>query len=118
MQEDHLHTRKIVVPDASVKLLDLCLGSDENGILMPTANKRTKNIEYGKDCALKDLIAQRLNNHQKSTPLNIRKKEIYDECLEESEECSKNKNLEEFFTDGVVPIVLRKYLLHQQYRAC
>ncbi len=116
MHERSRHIRNFIVPDISVKLLDLCLSSDENGILMPPIHRRTKMIDYRADVTLKEMIEQKLKDKELMLPLTLRKRKLYEISVCKKKNCSENK-LEEMFSSGVVPITMRKHLLCKQCRA-
>lgn len=113
MQVQSQHIRRPIVPDISVKLLDLCLSPDESGILMPPVQRRSKMLEYCADLTLKELISQRLKDKEAAVPLVMRKRNLY----EKSKAAEKEEPLEEVFFSKVAPITMRKHLLHKQCRA-
>ena len=76
--------RESIVPDLSVKILDLCLNSDENGIAAPSTRRRAYSFEYGADQILKEVISKRIENHAKPVPLSQRKRSIYEQALKEN----------------------------------
>lgn len=117
MRSKNTILRKSVIPDIQVKLLDLCLNDDENGILMPITKRESKNIEFRADWALQDVITSRIKQKYECVPLVIRKRQLYEESVKKDEEEKLKHSLEQLFEFKNVPITKRKYLLYQRARA-
>ena len=113
MQKEMMHIRKSIIPDISVKFLDLCLSADENGILMPPLHRESKMMEYRADIALKELISQKLRSRELAIPLAMRKRQLY----MNSRNSKSSGDLDDLFVSGTVPIFMRKHLLCRQSRA-
>lgn len=106
--------RKTIIPDIQVKLLDLCLSDNENGILIPITKRESKNIEFRADWALQDVITSRIKQKQECLPLVIRKRQLYEEAIRKNKEEKLKHGLKQLFEFTNVPIIMRKYLLYQQ----
>ena len=117
MQEQSAHIRESVIPDISVKLLNLCLGPDENGVLMPPTHRTARSLEYRADVTLKEMIAQRLCDKKEALSLAIKKRKIYEITENNPEDLNKSNDFDKLFSLGVVPINLRKHMLYHQCRA-
>lgn len=112
-----LHIRDSVIPDLSVKLLNLCLSTNENEILIPQTQRENCDLNFQADITLKEIITQKINNESKGLPLALRKKKLYEKIILESKKEKKENDFEDIFTLEVVPITMRKHLLCRQCRA-
>ncbi len=117
MSTENIKIRKSIIPDIHVKLLDLCLSEDENGILMPITKRDSKSMDFRMDWALQDVITSRIKQKTECIPLVIRKRQLYEEAIKKDKEEKLKHNLELLFESKNVPITKRKYLLYQQARA-
>ena len=79
MLEQTLHIRRSIVPDTSVRILDICLASDENEILMQPISRSAKMLDFRADVTLKDMISQKIYNKEFAIPINLRKRKLYEE---------------------------------------
>lgn len=109
--------RKSVIPDIQVKILDLFLNDDENGILMPITKRESKNIEFRADWVLRDVITSRIKQKQECLPFVIRKRQLYEEAIKKDNEEKLKHDLARLCEFKNVPITMRKYLLYQQAKA-
>lgn len=75
------NVRKEIIPDVQMKMLELCLSDDENGIFMPSTKRKSQVSDFRADWALKDIISERIKNSQRPLPLALRKKKLYEESL-------------------------------------
>ena len=107
--------REAIIPDISVKLLNLCLGEDENGILMPITQRKTKDMDFRADWALQNVIKERIE--KKALPLVLRKKQLYENSIICLEIEKKQPSLDYLFKNGPAPIMMRKHLLNLNSRA-
>ncbi len=107
--------RECIIPDISVKILNLCLSDDENGILMPITQRKSKTMDFRADWALQSVIKERIEN--KTLPLVLRKKQLYENRKKLDDLEKKSNGLEDLLQTGCAPFLLRKHLLYQQCRA-
>lgn len=88
--------RDSIIPDSSVKLMALCLSDDDNELFLPSTQRKSKDIEFRGDWALQEIIQERIKSEQ---------------------ERIKHDKIEDIFSNGPAPIILRKLLLYKQARA-
>ena len=120
MIERRAKIRTSIIPDSSVKLLELCLSDEENGIFIPTTQRKTSNIEFRGDWALQNVITERIQKSYSQPniqPLVLRKRELLKSKKQIKKSTEETQKIEEIFKQGNVPIMMRKFLLYQQIRA-
>ncbi len=102
--------RKMIIPDISVKILDLCLSDGENGISAVTTQRESGVSDYRCDSVLQEVISLRITEGYKALPLTLRKRKIYEDTLKEQKELLQNC-IDNMLQNGIAPIILRKHLL-------
>ena len=117
MQEDSMHIRKSIIPDSSVKLLELCLSDDANEFWMPTTQRSTKTMEYRSDVTLKELITQKIQSQNQALTSQQRKKVFTKNAIRDALVEKDMISFCKIFPIGLAPITMRKHLLYQQSRA-
>lgn len=118
MMSRGIHIRESVIPDISVKLLDLYLSEDENEFYLPRTQRVKGGLEYGADLVLQTHIKKCIEKDCSQTlPLVLRKKQLLEKISKTKEQPAESKKIEDLFTDKKVPIIMRKYLLYQHSRA-
>ena len=109
--------RKEVIPNAQIKLLDLCVEQDVDQILMPPTQRKSNTVEFRADWALKDVIKQRIEFNKDVLPLVLRKRKIYEKSLMQFKNKIETSDYSVFAESDFVPITLRKHLLYLKSRA-
>ena len=99
--------RSNIIPSDSVKILSLCLGDDENGILLDKPRLNTNRLEYNQDSILSNMIAQKIQQQKNKVEKRLKPKVYYNE--------EQNLSLEKIPFNHHVPITLRKHLLYKTY---
>ena len=119
MLNGRLKIRDSVIPDVSVRLLELCLSNDENGIFIPSTQRSSKKLDFRGDWALQEIINERIKKEhtQVAIPLVLRKRELYKKINSNTSNEQKSQKIEELLSSGKTPITLRKLLLYKQSRA-
>ena len=113
MREQKPIIRDMVIPDIQVKILKLCLGEDENGIVTSRAPSKIPIETHRTDIALKEIISRKIREHEENISLDLKKKAIYDVSANDI----FNDKLNMLFPSDVVPITMRKHLLYVRTRA-
>ena len=106
--------RKSVVPDIQVKILELCLSDEENGLLMPSTKRHSNSIDFRADWALKEIISSKIENQKKGVPLVLRKKQLYDKSINHNK---ISDIYDRIYNIRILPITIRKHLLYKDCRA-
>lgn len=80
MSAKKIKIRDAIIPDIHVRLLDLCLGEGENGILMPIKfyEESRKNQKENEEPEVQDNLDKLLNF--KTVPITMRKFLMYKHC--------------------------------------
>ena len=107
--------RDAIIPDASVRLLSLCLSDDENGIVVPITQRKSKCLDFRAYWALQSVIKERIEN--KAIPLVLRKRQLYENATKKEPESNSKLYVNELLALNAVPIFMRKHLLYQDCRA-
>ncbi len=102
--------RASVIPDDSVKILDLCLTSEENGIVISVSRSKNDEVNFFADSALKNLIATKIADNNFQIPLTMRKRLMY----ERAKKANISKKIVDEFLNfcnyNKISIIMRKYL--------
>lgn len=109
--------RESVIPDLSVKMLNLCLEDEEISVLFPPTSRATRTMEYRADVTLKELISEKIKDSSNALPLSLRKKKLYQKTTEEIQNQVAASVIENLRSLQVVPIMMRKHTLYEQCRA-
>lgn len=108
--------RSSIIPDASVKLLDLYFDIEEQEIFAPTTQRKEKSEDTEKSI-LQEIIQDRIDDEIKHLPLVLRKRKLYENAIINNSIKPEEIELARIASNGIVPIMLRKYLLLKQARA-
>ncbi len=116
MKNKSRQIRKSVIPDDSVKILELCLSTEENGIVLFSSRQKVSDNEYSTDSLLKNLIAAKIKEKVGSLPLTLRKVLIYEKAKKEQISENIDDCLLVFNQFNKMSIVMRKYLRCMQLK--
>lgn len=119
MIERRAKFRDSIIPDSSIKLLELCLTDEDNEIFMASTQRYSMNLNFRSDWALQDIISEKLKKHQPKQeilPLVLRKRKLCKNIITTEKPTLKTQKIEELFEGGKAPIMMRKFLLYQQTR--
>ena len=107
------YIRSAVIPDMQVRLLNLCLNDDENGMQAYVTYRESTSINWHSDSILQEIISDRISNKATLLPIAQRKRKIYEDAVKQKEQEADNfwKTVNNL---GAMPITVRKYLLCQQ----